>query len=73
VPALGSIAPQGEAVAEALSDVREAITGYLEAITPREAQLVCADGEPDGTVVAWVQVPPVARTAAADQEAVRAP
>ena len=34
VPALGSIASQGETVAEALTNVREAITGYLEATTP---------------------------------------
>jgi predicted RNase H-like HicB family nuclease len=72
VPALGSIASQGETVAEALANAQEAITGYLEAITPQEAQLVSADGEPDGTVVAWVDVPPVARARAADQEAVHA-
>jgi antitoxin HicB len=58
VPALGSIASQGETVAEALANVQEAITGYPEAITPQEVPLVCADGEPDGTVVSLVEVLP---------------
>ncbi len=44
--------------------MREAIVGYLEAITPEEAQLVCAAGEPAGTVVASVEVPPLPAPAA---------
>jgi predicted RNase H-like HicB family nuclease len=72
VPALGGIASEGETVAEALANVREAITGYLESITPEEAQLVCASGEPPGTVVASVEVPPVTPAGAKDREAVRA-
>lgn len=70
VPALGGIASEGATVAEAVTNVQDAITLYLESLTPAEAELVWAQGEPAGTAVVTVEVAPTAPPAA--REAVHA-
>ena len=58
VPALGGVVSEGATVAEAVAHVQEAITLYLESLTPAEAELVWAQGEPAGTAVVTVDVSP---------------
>jgi predicted RNase H-like HicB family nuclease len=65
VPALGGVVSVGDTVAEAVANVQEAITLYLESLTADEAELeVWRQGEPAGTAVVRVEVPPVAAPAA---------
>jgi antitoxin HicB len=72
VPALG-IATQGDTVPEAIAMAQDAITGYLESLTPAQAaEEVYRGGEPEGTAVVTVEVPPVANVAAEEREEVRA-
>jgi predicted RNase H-like HicB family nuclease len=63
VPALG-IATQGDTVPEAIAMAQDAITGYLASLTPAQAaEEVYRLGEPEGTAVVTVEVPPVASPA----------